>query len=135
MRALAVLFRRGRTPPLPQSLEQNLKARKRSLEDQDWGSWSIIDATMYVIQWEGLYILQCNYELCKPKNQIQNCWINCHNKSVHVRETIFWDGFNFILILKRMENVSLSQIHDSVFLTKEYPNFLLYVFITCGMWH
>uniref|UniRef100_A0A6V7QS50 Uncharacterized protein n=1 Tax=Ananas comosus var. bracteatus TaxID=296719 RepID=A0A6V7QS50_ANACO len=33
MRALAVLFRRGRTPPLPKSLEQNLKARKRSLED------------------------------------------------------------------------------------------------------
>ncbi|KAL3751575.1 hypothetical protein ACJRO7_012414 [Eucalyptus globulus] len=33
MRALAVLFRRGRTPPLPQSLEQNLRARKRSLED------------------------------------------------------------------------------------------------------
>ncbi|EOY01833.1 hypothetical protein QUC31_013583 [Theobroma cacao] len=35
MRALAVLFRRGRTPPLPQSLELNLKARKRSLEDQE----------------------------------------------------------------------------------------------------
>ncbi|KAH0452883.1 hypothetical protein IEQ34_017207 [Dendrobium chrysotoxum] len=35
MRALAVLFRRGRTPPLPKSLEQNLRARKRSLEDQD----------------------------------------------------------------------------------------------------
>lgn len=33
MRALAVLFRRGRTPPLPQSLELNLKAKKRSLED------------------------------------------------------------------------------------------------------
>ncbi|KAJ8774699.1 hypothetical protein K2173_017145 [Erythroxylum novogranatense] len=35
MRALAVLFRRGRTPPVPQSLERNLRARKRSLEDQD----------------------------------------------------------------------------------------------------
>ncbi|KAJ4842811.1 hypothetical protein Tsubulata_046530 [Turnera subulata] len=35
MRALAVLFRRGMTPPLPQSLELNLKARKRSLEDQE----------------------------------------------------------------------------------------------------
>ncbi|KAB1208260.1 hypothetical protein CJ030_MR7G027327 [Morella rubra] len=35
MRALAVLFRRGRTPPLPQSLEQNLRARKRSLEDAE----------------------------------------------------------------------------------------------------
>ncbi|KAF5752086.1 hypothetical protein HS088_TW02G01107 [Tripterygium wilfordii] len=35
MRALAVLFRRGRTPPLPQSLQQNLRARKRSLEDQE----------------------------------------------------------------------------------------------------
>lgn len=35
MRLLAVLFRRGRTPPLPQSLELNLRARKRSLEDQD----------------------------------------------------------------------------------------------------
>ncbi|KAJ6835477.1 uncharacterized protein M6B38_331950 [Iris pallida] len=35
MRALAVIFRRGRTPPLPKSLEQNLRARKRSLEDQD----------------------------------------------------------------------------------------------------
>ncbi|KAL5553726.1 hypothetical protein UlMin_041127 [Ulmus minor] len=35
MRALAVLFRRGRTPPLPQSLELNLKARKLSLEDQE----------------------------------------------------------------------------------------------------
>ncbi|KAK9114302.1 hypothetical protein Syun_021099 [Stephania yunnanensis] len=35
MRALAVLFRRGRTPPLPKSLELNLKARKRSLEDQE----------------------------------------------------------------------------------------------------
>ncbi|KAK4261057.1 hypothetical protein QN277_004108 [Acacia crassicarpa] len=35
MRALAVLFRRGRTPPLPESLELNLRARKRSLEDQD----------------------------------------------------------------------------------------------------
>lgn len=34
-RALAVLFRRGRTPPLPQSLELNLRARKRSLEDQE----------------------------------------------------------------------------------------------------
>ncbi|OWM89516.1 hypothetical protein CDL15_Pgr024264 [Punica granatum] len=33
MRALAVLFRRGRTPPLPQSLELNLRAKKRSLED------------------------------------------------------------------------------------------------------
>ncbi|XP_042504219.1 uncharacterized protein LOC122081255 isoform X2 [Macadamia integrifolia] len=35
MRALAVLFRRGRTHPLPKSLELNLKARKRSLEDQE----------------------------------------------------------------------------------------------------
>ncbi|CAL5396449.1 unnamed protein product [Camellia sinensis] len=35
MRALAVLFRRGRTPPLPESLKLNLKARKRSLEDQE----------------------------------------------------------------------------------------------------
>ncbi|CAM8881232.1 unnamed protein product [Rhodiola kirilowii] len=35
MRALAVLFRRGTTPPLPESLELNLRARKRSLEDQE----------------------------------------------------------------------------------------------------
>ncbi|GAA0167137.1 hypothetical protein LIER_22137 [Lithospermum erythrorhizon] len=35
MKALAVLFRRGRTPPLPESLKQNLRARKRSLEDQE----------------------------------------------------------------------------------------------------
>ncbi|XP_057509692.1 uncharacterized protein LOC130792224 [Actinidia eriantha] len=35
MRALAVLFRRGRTPPLPDSLKLNLRARKRSLEDQE----------------------------------------------------------------------------------------------------
>ncbi|KAK9105138.1 hypothetical protein Scep_021982 [Stephania cephalantha] len=35
MRALAVLFRRGRIPPLPKSLELNLKARKLSLEDQE----------------------------------------------------------------------------------------------------
>ncbi|KAF6171781.1 hypothetical protein GIB67_007302 [Kingdonia uniflora] len=35
MRALAVLFRRGRTPPVPESLELNLKAKKRSLEDQE----------------------------------------------------------------------------------------------------
>lgn len=35
VRALAVLFRRGRTPPLPQSLELNLRARKRSLEDTE----------------------------------------------------------------------------------------------------
>ncbi|PWA37532.1 hypothetical protein CTI12_AA589680 [Artemisia annua] len=35
MRALAVLFRRGRTPPLPESLKQNLSAKKRSLEDED----------------------------------------------------------------------------------------------------
>ncbi|XP_044490167.1 uncharacterized protein LOC123214463 [Mangifera indica] len=35
MRALAVLFRKGRTPPLPHSLELNLRARKRSLEDQE----------------------------------------------------------------------------------------------------
>ncbi|CAN4124526.1 unnamed protein product [Withania somnifera] len=35
MRALAVLFRRGRTPPLPESLKLNLRARKRSLEDQE----------------------------------------------------------------------------------------------------
>ncbi|KAE8664635.1 hypothetical protein F3Y22_tig00112742pilonHSYRG00060 [Hibiscus syriacus] len=35
VRVLVVLFRRGRTPPLPQSLELNLKARKRSLEDQE----------------------------------------------------------------------------------------------------
>ncbi|PAN51395.1 hypothetical protein PAHAL_9G591000 [Panicum hallii] len=33
MKALAVLFRRGTTPPLPQSLERDLRARKRSLED------------------------------------------------------------------------------------------------------
>ncbi|CAN6290544.1 unnamed protein product [Urochloa humidicola] len=33
MKALAVLFRRGRTPPLPQSLERDLRARRRSLED------------------------------------------------------------------------------------------------------
>ncbi|KAJ4750591.1 plant/protein [Rhynchospora pubera] len=33
MKALAVLFRKGRSPPLPTSLERNLKARKRSLED------------------------------------------------------------------------------------------------------
>jgi len=33
MKALAVLFRRGRTPPMPQSLEHDLRARKRSLED------------------------------------------------------------------------------------------------------
>ncbi|AQL09408.1 hypothetical protein ZEAMMB73_Zm00001d048334 [Zea mays] len=33
MKALAVLFRRGKTPPLPQSLERDLRARKRSLED------------------------------------------------------------------------------------------------------
>lgn len=35
MRALAVLFRRGRTHPLPESLQLNLRARKRSLEDQE----------------------------------------------------------------------------------------------------
>ncbi|KAL8269001.1 hypothetical protein R6Q59_002799 [Mikania micrantha] len=35
MRALAVLFRRGRTPPLPASLKLNLSAKKRSLEDQE----------------------------------------------------------------------------------------------------
>uniref|UniRef100_A0A2K1ZEB7 Uncharacterized protein n=1 Tax=Populus trichocarpa TaxID=3694 RepID=A0A2K1ZEB7_POPTR len=35
MRALAVLFRQGRKPPLPQSLELNLRARKRSLEHQE----------------------------------------------------------------------------------------------------
>ncbi|XP_026386304.1 uncharacterized protein LOC113281712 [Papaver somniferum] len=35
MRALAVLFHRGRTPPLPESLQLNLKAKKRSLEDQE----------------------------------------------------------------------------------------------------
>ncbi|XP_049931862.1 histone deacetylase 15 [Nymphaea colorata] len=35
MRALAVLFRRGRTPPLPDNLKLNLKARKRSLEDNE----------------------------------------------------------------------------------------------------
>ncbi|KAI3467304.1 hypothetical protein Pfo_023967 [Paulownia fortunei] len=34
-RALAVLFRRGRKPPLPESLKLNLRARKRSLEDQE----------------------------------------------------------------------------------------------------
>ncbi|EYU28800.1 hypothetical protein ABFS82_12G097900 [Erythranthe guttata] len=33
-RALAVLFRRGRTPPQPENLKLNLRARKRSLEDQ-----------------------------------------------------------------------------------------------------
>ena len=33
MKALAVLFRRGRTPPTPQSLERDLRARNRSLED------------------------------------------------------------------------------------------------------
>ncbi|CAL5188665.1 unnamed protein product [Lathyrus oleraceus] len=35
MRALAVLFRRGRTPPVPENLKLNLRARNRSLEDQD----------------------------------------------------------------------------------------------------
>lgn len=35
MRAFAVLFRRGRTPPLPESLKLNLRARKHSLEDQE----------------------------------------------------------------------------------------------------
>ncbi|KAK6133739.1 hypothetical protein DH2020_032450 [Rehmannia glutinosa] len=34
-RALAVLFRRGRTPPVPESLKLNLGARKRSLEDHE----------------------------------------------------------------------------------------------------
>ncbi|PIN03933.1 hypothetical protein CDL12_23540 [Handroanthus impetiginosus] len=34
-RALVVLFRRGRTPPLPENLKLNLGARKRSLEDQE----------------------------------------------------------------------------------------------------
>lgn len=33
IRAFAVLFRRGRTPPLPERLQLNLKARKQSLED------------------------------------------------------------------------------------------------------
>ncbi|GJN08969.1 hypothetical protein PR202_ga26931 [Eleusine coracana subsp. coracana] len=33
MKALAVLFRRGSIPPQPQSLERDLRARKRSLED------------------------------------------------------------------------------------------------------
>lgn len=33
IKALAVLFRRGRTPPLPERLQLNLKARKHSLED------------------------------------------------------------------------------------------------------
>lgn len=33
IRAFAVLFRRGRTPPLPERLQSNLKARKQSLED------------------------------------------------------------------------------------------------------
>ncbi|KAL0813265.1 hypothetical protein Bca101_069708 [Brassica carinata] len=32
-RSLAVLFRRGRTPPTSQTLERNLGSRKRSLED------------------------------------------------------------------------------------------------------
>ncbi|XP_010527941.1 PREDICTED: uncharacterized protein LOC104805179 [Tarenaya hassleriana] len=32
-RSLAVIFRRGRTPPTPQTLERNLRSRKRSLED------------------------------------------------------------------------------------------------------
>nr|POE62697.1 hypothetical protein CFP56_26460 [Quercus suber] len=46
MRALAVLFRRGRTPPLPQSLELNLKAKKRSLEDtEDVGHIEVQKAT------------------------------------------------------------------------------------------
>ncbi|KAG9451128.1 hypothetical protein H6P81_011093 [Aristolochia fimbriata] len=35
MRALAILFRQGRTPPLPENLKQNLEARKRSIEDQE----------------------------------------------------------------------------------------------------
>ncbi|KAF7123847.1 hypothetical protein RHSIM_Rhsim12G0078900 [Rhododendron simsii] len=35
MGALAVLFRRGRTPPVPENLDFNLRARKRSLEDQE----------------------------------------------------------------------------------------------------
>ncbi|KAK6921983.1 Protein of unknown function DUF3110 [Dillenia turbinata] len=35
MRALAVLIRRGRTPPVPESLQLNLRARRRSLEDQE----------------------------------------------------------------------------------------------------
>ncbi|XP_068638792.1 uncharacterized protein [Aristolochia californica] len=35
MRALAILFRRGRTPPLPENLKLNLEARKRSIEDQE----------------------------------------------------------------------------------------------------
>eukprot|EP00252_Welwitschia_mirabilis_P018422 TRINITY_DN4095_c0_g1_i1.p1 TRINITY_DN4095_c0_g1~~TRINITY_DN4095_c0_g1_i1.p1 ORF type:complete len:282 (+),score=62.92 TRINITY_DN4095_c0_g1_i1:71-916(+) len=34
MNALAVLFRRGRRHPLPEHLEQDLRSRKRSLEDQ-----------------------------------------------------------------------------------------------------
>ncbi|KAK6116448.1 hypothetical protein DH2020_049910 [Rehmannia glutinosa] len=34
-KALAVLFRRGRTPPVPESLKLNLGARKRSLEDHE----------------------------------------------------------------------------------------------------
>ncbi|KAL0327151.1 UNVERIFIED_CONTAM: hypothetical protein Sangu_1793100 [Sesamum angustifolium] len=34
-KVLAVLFRSGRTPPLPESLKLNLRARKRSLEDEE----------------------------------------------------------------------------------------------------
>ncbi|XP_042022642.1 uncharacterized protein LOC121769925 [Salvia splendens] len=34
-RALAVLFHRGRTPPLPESLKLDLGARKHSLEDEE----------------------------------------------------------------------------------------------------
>lgn len=40
MGALAVLFRRGRTPPVPENLDFNLRARKRSLEDQEDIIWS-----------------------------------------------------------------------------------------------
>lgn len=51
MRALAVLFRRGRTHPLPESLELNLRARKRSLEDQDDLIWARRSSSFLYLDW------------------------------------------------------------------------------------
>ncbi|KAL5989419.1 hypothetical protein ACLOJK_010310 [Asimina triloba] len=87
MRGLAVLFRRGRTPPLPESLKQNLRARKLSLEDQEdamrW-LWQAIQVVMptnvtehmcpltyWTVVDKGLFLKQNSLDTAMPSSAIR----------------------------------------------------------------
>lgn len=91
-RALAVLFRRGRTPPLPESLKLNLRARKRSLEDQEDLKWKLglIEIQVIFTSWYDNGLILCSeLLLAKLKCKLFTLYggtclglLCCHNCSV-----------------------------------------------------